>query len=279
MNELLTLLNLCVGLAVLGVVAVLFHKTRRIHVKLFALEDEIRSLRTTESANHYRQVQAFIGLRDLMDFAVPLPPLRMWAASPDFLLVIARHALTARPRVVVECSSGSSTVVLAQAARISGTGHVYSLEHDPVFAAETRAMLADQGLSDWATVIDAPLVPVTLGGETFRWYDDTGLKDLGPIDMLVIDGPPLDTNALARYPAGPRLLPRLAPGGAAFLDDAARPDETKAVARWQDAFPHLVRSNPSCEKGCVRLTAPGGAAAVSTGLTQPEPVTNSATAC
>ena len=279
MNELLTLLNLCVGLAVLGVVAVLFHKTRRIHVKLFALEDEIRSLRTTESANLYRQVQAFIGLRDLMDFAVPLPPLRMWAASPDFLLVIARHALAARPRVVVECSSGSSTVVLAQAARISGTGHVYSLEHDPVFAAETRAMLADQGLGDWATVIDAPLVPVTLGGETFRWYDDTGLKDLGPIDMLVIDGPPLDTNALARYPAGPRLLPRLAPGGAAFLDDAARPDETRAVARWQDAFPHLVRNNPSCEKGCVRLTAPGGAAAISTGLTRPEPVTNSATAC
>jgi predicted O-methyltransferase YrrM len=279
MNELLTLLNLCVGLAVLGVVAVLFHKTRRIHVKLFALEDEIRSLRTTESANLYRQLQAFIGLKDLMNFAVPLPPLRMWAASPDFLLVIARHALTARPRVVVECSSGSSTVVLAQAARINGTGHVYSLEHDPVFAAETRAMLADQGLSDWATVIDAPLVPVTLGGETFHWYDDTGLKHLGPIDMLVIDGPPLDINALARYPAGPRLLPRLAPGGAAFLDDAARPDETRAVARWQHAFPDLIRSNPSCEKGCVRLTAPAGTTVVSTGLTQAGLVTNSATAC
>jgi hypothetical protein len=75
---------------------------------------------------------------------------------------------------------------------------VYSLEHDPISAAETRAMLADHGLDDWATVIDAPLVPVTLGGETFRWYDDSGLKGLKAIDMLVIDGPPLDTNALAR---------------------------------------------------------------------------------
>jgi hypothetical protein len=98
---------------VLGVVAVLLHKTRRIHVKLFAVEDELRTLRTTESANLYRQVQAFIGLKDLLNLTVPLPPLRMWAASPDFLLVIARHALTAKPRVVVECSSGSSTVVLA----------------------------------------------------------------------------------------------------------------------------------------------------------------------
>ena len=48
MNELLTLLNLGLGLAVLGVVAVLLHKTRRIHAKLFALEDEVRALRTTE---------------------------------------------------------------------------------------------------------------------------------------------------------------------------------------------------------------------------------------
>ena len=94
--------------------------------------------------------------------------------------------------------------------------------------------------------------------------------------MLVIDGPPLDTNALARYPAGPRLFPRLAPNGTAFLDDAARPDEAQAVARWREAFPHLIGGNPTCEKGCVRLTAP---AAVSGGLTQPGLVTNSATVC
>jgi predicted O-methyltransferase YrrM len=276
MNELLTLLNLSIGIAVLGVVAVLLHKTKRIHVKLFALEDEVRGLRTTESANLYRQVQAFISLKDLLNFTVPLPPLRMWAASPDFLLVIARHALAAKPEVIVECSSGSSTVVLAQAARINGIGHVHSLEHDPAFAAETRALLADHGLSDWATVIDAPLTPTTINGKTFRWYDDAGLKGVGPIDMLVIDGPPLDTNALARYPAGPKLFPRLSPNGTAFLDDAARPDETQAVARWREAFPHLIRGNPTCEKGCVRLTAP---AAVSGGLTQPGLVTNSATAC
>ena len=67
--------------------------------------------------------------------------------------------------------------------------------------------------------------------------------------MLVIDGPPLDTNALARYPAGPRLFSRLAPNGTAFLDDAARPDETQAVARWREAFPRLIRGNPTCEKG------------------------------
>jgi predicted O-methyltransferase YrrM len=276
MNELVTMLNLGLGLAALAGITVLIHKVLRIHVKLFALEDEVRALRTTELANLYQQVQAFMGLSGLLDFKAPLPPLRMWAASPDFLLVIARHVLAAKPRVIVECSSGSSTVVLAQAARINGIGHVHSLEHDPAFAAETRALLAEHGLSEWATVIDAPLTPITIDGKTFHWYDDTGLKGVGPIDMLVIDGPPLDINALARYPAGPRLFPRLAPGGTAFLDDAARPDEIQAVARWRKAFPHLISGNPTCEKGCVRLAAP---AAVSGGLTQPGLVTNSATAC
>jgi len=276
MNELLTLLNLSVGVAVLGVVAVLLHKTKRVHVKLFALEDEVCKLRTIESPNLYRQIQAFISLKDMLNFSVPLPPLRMWAASPDFLLVIARHALAAKPETIVECSSGSSTVVLAQAARLNGAGHVHSLEHDPVFAAETRALLADHGLSEWATVIDAPLIPTAIDGETFRWYDDAGLKGIGAIDMLVIVGPPLPVNALARFPAGPKLFPRLAPNGAAFLDDAARPDETEAVARWRNAFPHLTRNDPACEKGCVRLTRP---ADVSAGLTQPGLVTNSATAC
>lgn len=276
MEGLVTLLNLAVGLAALAGIALLVHKVVRIHVKLFALEDQVERLRTTESVNLYRQVQAFMGLRDLLDFEVPLPPLRLWAASPDFLLVIARHALAARPGVIVECSSGSSTVVLARAARRTGAGHVYSLEHDPVYAGETRALLAEHGLQDWATVLDAPLVDMPFGDGRYRWYDDSGLAGVGPIDMLVIDGPPFDTNRLARWPAGPKLFPRLAPGAAVFLDDAARPDETRAVGMWMEKFPDLDRRDLTCEKGCVRLTAP---ATPRDRLPRLDPVTNAATAC
>jgi predicted O-methyltransferase YrrM len=276
MNELVMMLNLVVGIAALVGIAVAVHKVRRIHVKLFTLEDEVRALRVTESVNLYRQVQAFLGLRDLLEFQVPLPPLRHWAASPDFLLIIARHALSARPGVIVECSSGSSTVVLAQAAKRLGYGHVHSLEHDPAYAVETRALLAEHGLADWATVLDAPLKPVTIDGEVFNWYDDAALAGIGPIDLLVIDGPPFNVNPLARFPAGPKLFPRLAPGGAVFLDDAARPDETRAVDRWLEAFPGMDRQSPTCEKGCVRLTAPAAAAKQ---LPRLDHATNAATAC
>jgi predicted O-methyltransferase YrrM len=254
MHEVLTLLNFAVVVIALGGMMVLLHKTRRIHLKLFAFEDEIRALRTTDSVNLYRQVQALIELRDLLQFVAPLPPLRFWAASPDFLLVIARHALASRPKIIVECSSGSSTLVLAQVICHSGVGHVYSLEHDPTYAEETRSLLADHDLQDWATVIDAPMMTLTISGEHYNWYDDAGLAGIGPIDMLVIDGPPFNTNPLARYPAGARLFPRLAPKAAVFLDDAARPDETQAVARWMETFPEMKHHTFVCEKGCVRLT-------------------------
>jgi predicted O-methyltransferase YrrM len=258
MHELLTLLNFAVALMALGGMAVLLHKTRRIHLKLFIFEDEIRALRTTDSVNLYRQVQAFMELRDLLQLVMPMPPLRLWAASPDFLLVIARHALASRPEIIVECSSGSSTLVLAQAARHSGVGHVYSLEHDPIYAEQTRSLLADHGLQNWATIIDAPLAIFTISGKHYHWYDDTGLASIGPINMLVIDGPPYYVNPLARYPAGTKLFPRLAPNAAVFLDDAARPDETQAVVQWMESFPYMKRHTFVCEKGCIKLTMPAG---------------------
>ena len=55
--------------------------------------------------------------------------------------------------------------------------------------------------------------------------------------MLVIDGPPQAAGTQARYPAGPLLFPRLAPGAAVYLDDAARSDEQAILRRWRSEFP------------------------------------------
>ena len=158
------------------------------------------------------------------------------------------------PRVIVECGSGASTVVLARACERNGRGHVWSLEHLPDMAARTRAWLDEQGLERYATVIDAPLVPQGPDGPTRLWYAVEGLPDL-PIDMVVVDGPPgVTAGSLARYPAGPRLFPRLSEDGAVFVDDADRPDERAMVLRWQQEFPLLVPTTEPCEKGAVVLT-------------------------
>lgn len=234
----------------------LLHKLRRVHVLLHDVRDDMRVGQDAQ----FRQLEALHGLYVELAMQRSLPPTRGWAGSPDFLLELARHARTVRPLVVVECSSGVSTVVLARCLQLNGGGKLYSLEHDRAYAQQTRAQLLRHGLQEWAQVLDAPLITHDLGGdlggEKWPWYDLAQLPPEIGIDLLVVDGPPQTTGPLARYPAAPLLFPRLAPGAVVFLDDALRPDEQAALARWQTEFPALQQSAISCEKGCAVLTAP-----------------------
>lgn len=239
-------------LAILLLNAYTLHKVRRMHL----MQYDLRRVMAEECATMYRQIEALGALDKELAMPHSLPPLRGWAASPDFLMELLRHARRDKPRTVVECSSGSSTLVLARCMQLNGGGKVYSLEHEPMYAAQTRAELARLGLSDYAEVLDAPLGPFVQDGQNWPWYQHKVLPAGLAIDMLAIDGPPMTTGPLARYPAGPALFAQLAPGGAVFLDDAARAEETAILARWRREFPHLTQSARDCEKGCAVLRAP-----------------------
>lgn len=49
---------------------------------------------------------------------------------------------------------------------------------------------------------------------------------------MVVDGPPESSSTLARFPALPRLIQRLAKNYIGMLDDADRPSELEIVSRW-----------------------------------------------
>lgn len=226
------------------------HKVRLIHLLAHDLRDQAR----LEPANLFRQIEALHALQLDLRLERSLPGTRGWAASPDFLLEVARHALQARPSTVVECSSGTSTLVLARCLQLNGHGIVYSLEHDAHFAEETRVQLRRHGLADWAVVVDAPLREQQHGDATWPWYAHERLPAELAIDMLVVDGPPMATRALARYPAGPALFPRMPAGASVFLDDADRADERAMLRRWHSEFPLFAQTARPCEKGCAVLT-------------------------
>lgn len=230
------------------------HKVRHIHLLLYQLKDQSHH----DAAVLFRQMEALQGLYVELGLRVSLPATRGWAASPDFLLELVRHARASAPRQVVECSSGASTLVLARCMQLNGAGKVYSLEHDPHYARLTREQLLRHGLSDWAEVIDAPLRDHSIDGASWPWYAHQVLPSALAIDMLVIDGPPQATRSLARYPAGPQLFGQLAPGASVFLDDAARPDEQAILQRWQHDHPELRLSLLPCEKGCAVLVRHAG---------------------
>jgi hypothetical protein len=202
--------------------------------------------------NSFKQLSILGGLYIDLGLQRSLPPTRGYATAPDFLRELVDHALQSQPRVVVECTSGVSTIVLARCMELNGSGHIYSLEHLPEYANETRRNLARHGLTEWATVLDAPLRNHTLADEHWSWYSEEALPDL-EIEMLVVDGPPQATGPVARYPTGPVLFKRLARTAVVFTDDSSRPDERAMLEHWSKEFPELRQEQRYCEKGCVVL--------------------------
>ncbi|WP_218940093.1 O-methyltransferase [Denitrobaculum tricleocarpae] len=242
-------------LAVLGLLSYCFYKVRRIDNNVSELLFLVRKIQQTDLIDLFQQRQNLDTLESELSLKHHLPPTRGWAASPDFLLIVARHAREQKPVTIVECSSGVSTLVLASCMRDNGKGHVYSLEHDGAFADITRGNLEREGLSEWATVVHAPLTSHSINGRQFSWYDDSGLPE-GEIDMVVVDGPPHLVGDMARYPAGARLFTRLSEGGTVFADDANRMEEEATLAAWRREFPSFEENYRYCEKGCISLAKP-----------------------
>lgn len=175
-----------------------------------------------------------------------LPNLGSWKADVGLLGLVADHILAARPRMVVEFGTGASTLIIAQAMKLAGGGHLISIEQDADFADKTRAWLAEHGLE--AEIRAVPLVP-SPGGWPGLWYDHEPLPDA--IDFLLIDGPPWTIHPLTRG-AGASLFNRITPGGTVMLDDAARPGERVVARRWKKRWPDFsFRMNHAGSKGTL----------------------------
>lgn len=155
----------------------------------------------------------------------------------------------ARPRLVVECGSGASTVLLAEYAAATGA-RVISLEHQPAWRDRTVQLLAERGLTAHAEVRLAPLRPTPAG----PWYAaelPTG------IELVLVDGPPERDGG--RAAALPALRPYLADTAVLLLDDAERPGEAAALAAWESEGARVQ----------VRLPGPPGGKAMA--IVQPGP--------
>jgi predicted O-methyltransferase YrrM len=198
------------------------------------LDKEIKK----EIRQTFRQLEALQNLSAVLPASDVLPATRVWAASPDLLVVLVDLVITERPSLVVECGSGASTLWLALAMRrFEIDGRIIALDHDPVFGARTRDLLARHNVIDLAEVRDAPLESFSLDGETYSWYARRAWEDLKGIDLLFVDGPPATTGHQARYPALPLLSGLLSPAATAVLDDLVVPDMQKVLRLWLDAYP------------------------------------------
>ncbi|MDH5389175.1 MAG: class I SAM-dependent methyltransferase [Gammaproteobacteria bacterium] len=195
--------------------------------------------------NPYHEIQAKLRL------AQPLPHTADWSAAPDFIGLIIEHTLQVKPGIIVECSSGLTTLVLARCCQINGRGRVISLENGEEYAEKTRQQLKEFGLEEYAQVLFSPLQKVNLDRD-YDWYSLEALPEVS-IDMLVIDGPPGFIQKNSRYPALPLLFDKFSEQAKVFLDDAGREDEKELVAQWQAEYSCVELEYLEFERGCSVL--------------------------
>lgn len=232
-----------------------------VYHRLSGMAQTLRAELREQVDRQFSQIEGLLAMYARQGGLVAYPATRNWAASPDILHAAILHVQQKEPRLVIECSSGVSTLVLANQMRVQGHGRVISLENSAEYADKTRAQLRAHGLQDWAEVVHAPLKRQSFGDWNGEWYDLSVLPIGLKADLLVIDGPPSTTAPLARYPALPALKSLLSEGAAIMLDDAARPDEQLIVLRWLSENAGLVQVRAmSCEKGMAMLIMPSSAA-------------------
>jgi predicted O-methyltransferase YrrM len=191
---------------------------------------------------------------------MPMSVQSSWSAAADFLTILMRELADHRPQTIVELGPGTSTLVMAKCLQdLALDARIYAVEHDQRYATETSRLLEANGLEDCVEVVIAPIVDTPLG----PYYDlEKLLPNLVSIDLLVIDGPPGETDAEARFPALPFFSPLLSNGGIMLLNDGHRGDERVIVARWKSEFPDLEVQFIDNSRGCFRFRKPVGNSAI-----------------
>lgn len=195
---------------------------------------------------NYQLLQKELGLKD------DLPVTADWSAAADFLFLIKEYCLENKPQVIVECSSGLTSITLARCCQINKSGQIYSLENGKKYADISQLNLKNTDLAAFADIIYAPLQPITINDNSYDWYSLSDLPDF-KIDMLVIDGPPGFIQKHSRFPALPLLMDRLTNNSCVFLDDAARDEEKELVAMWLEMYPYIEHQYIDTERGCSVL--------------------------
>ena len=206
------------------------------------------------------QLEDLAQILHLIDLRYPLNRFGGWAASADFVKIVFKEILALAKKkpnpVILEAGSGVSTILIAYLLEKHAPEATFiSLDHDIDYKSRTERELALHDLTN-VHLLYAPLRKYQIGQELWYWYEIAPLLEIlqdSKIDLLSIDGPPMATQPLARYPVLPLLQDKLAQEYILLLDDADREDEKVIVRRWKRAFGPFEVEHVATEKGTALL--------------------------
>lgn len=159
-----------------------------------------------------------------------------------------------KPKKILELGSGSSTVLISRTLSDLGVlpaTHI-AVDHEEVFLNLTRELCAINGLVDRVSFKHCPLEDIP--GHSLKWYKiSKEITDLGPFDLILVDGPPAYTEhtKFSRHPALPELINQISDDGLLLLDDANRDGERYVQNSWRENFPELKFHHNESGKGVL----------------------------
>jgi predicted O-methyltransferase YrrM len=165
-----------------------------------------------------------------------------WTISAQAMNFLEREIRARPPHRVLEFGSGLSTACLARYMAEASPGvpapALISVEENDAFCTESRALLADLGLDEVASIQHGPVVAKEVAGRAVHSYDvpRTVLAELeaGPADLVFIDGPGKAGGAFGRWAVLHTALALLQNGFRFYLDDALTDSALQAARLWRD---------------------------------------------
>ncbi len=208
-------------------------------------------LRATQTSLVYQQqkMQDYLTLFNNINFRAPLAYMTGFAATPELARVIYENVLEYKPELTVELGSGISSVITGYGLEKNGQGSLLSLDHNETYLKQTEQMLQKHKLSDIVQVAHCPICKQPVNQSIAKWYDLETITFKKPIDLLIIDGPPEQTQYKARYPAMPLLYKYLSDSAIIIMDDVKRPESRKTIQDWLEEYDDLKYQILDTEKG------------------------------
>lgn len=170
--------------------------------------------------------------------------------------LLEAHIRESRPRRILECGPGTSTLVMSRAVlEHCPSSRIVCLENSRAWAALVERRLRSEGLDEFVSILTAPLTPCDAPGCAHAWYASADeARTRGPYDLVFIDGPHATDGLPRRAPALHALWGSIADGATILLDDGRRAGERACVRSWLDAHGEQLRAELlPIEKGVWRL--------------------------
>jgi len=158
-----------------------------------------------------------------------------WSLDIMTIMQLWTFLLIERPRFIIECGCGVSTIVFAKFLSIlpesDGSRRLVSVEQNASWLNRSAARLGHLGLEHFVRLV---LVPVSEEGG-YQFPDEAEIRaelDGNRADWILIDGPAGPPGC--RQGTLPFLSQLARPGARWFLDDALRDAELSFLRVWSD---------------------------------------------